>query len=255
MGRRPVLAAAILCTILVSWSFLTSSPAAAADFSRVGVKTGDWVEYSFNTTNGSIFGNWNRFAVVFQNVTGVMAALNFTFFNPDGSENSSYIRSGNVSNSMATVQVQNMSVLEPILFFFLIPAGLSANDPVFDGAPFRINETTTTVAGGTPRTTNHFSASVGDVSTIYLNMSIFWDKPTGLMVRTDLYINGIGWERLTLTSTSLWNNLFFGLAPSTVLLIIGALAALTIVVEWIAFRRGRKGRKPTTPARTTSVQD
>jgi hypothetical protein len=204
MRRRLFLATALFCLILVSSSALISTHAAAPDYSGVAVKTGDSAEYSIATTNSSLFGDIDFGVVVFTNVTGVMVTLNITTYNHSSIKNNSMVLAGNVSDSTATVHIGNMTTKMPILYTYLIPANLSANDPIYDGAPLIINETTTMSISGYTRTVNVLNLTVGGLYGISAIAIIYWDRLSGIVVEGDTYLSETGWINDTLRFTSIW---------------------------------------------------
>jgi hypothetical protein len=246
--RRPFVSTAILCMILVSSSALIFSPAAAADYGKVGVKAGDFAVYSAATTNSSIFGNYSSVVVLFTNVTGVVVTLNATGFKSDGSKVSSVTLTGNVTDSMVTMYVVNTTVNMPILYGYLIPTNLSANDPIFYGAPLTINRTTTMLIGGYNRTVNNLNYTV-EMYSISEALILYWDKLTGILVKSEAYISGTGWINQTLTFASMWMSRG-GLNPPDytweTLLGIGGIIAIVALcaLAWSRTKGRVKGQPP-----------
>jgi hypothetical protein len=225
--KRKLLAAFALLSILLASSALLT-PSKAADYTKIGVKIGDNSTYSFTLVNSTINVRAD-FSSYVKNVTGTLVTLNFTYYNPGGSVNTTLL-----------FGPFNVSTGEGGIGFFLICANLSAHDPVnvLPSVP-SINETVSMVAAGVTRTVNHLNMSIGAT-----RFNVWWDKPTGLMVKLTAIgpasLPGLG--NFTLTSTSLWS--LGGLPITTTTLLIIGVGAIIVVVGVAVVLHGRgKGKK------------
>jgi hypothetical protein len=226
------------------------SSVTATDFSKVGVRTGDWAKYSFVSTNKSMIPSGPE-NLSFTNVTGTMVTLNVTAYNPDGSENSSHVYAGNVSNSMEPLYIPGVgNVSLPILYSFIIPANLSANDPIYDGAAISINDTESLTVANVSRVVNHVNGTSAILGTPYERYNMYWDKQTGIVVVGNAYIIGLNaWINMTLTATSLWHEVsvggpIFGLSLWQLLIIGGVVAVVVCVSVLLLVRRRRRNPTP-----------
>jgi len=174
-----------------------------------GVKSGDIVTY------GNVTGFWQSNAtqlqppaliaeflhvqsihVGVQSVSGsnVSATQTFTFNNGTGPRN--FFLSGNVANGSGN------------LTFWILASGLTAGDPIYNGAGATFNRTDTEFFGGALRQVIRLSF-VANGGNIQLNWA--WDQATGVLVsfETNFFLqNGssssFGFANATITSTSLW---------------------------------------------------
>jgi hypothetical protein len=221
MKKRLLVTLAILSILLVSSALLTSSR--AADYSKLGVKSGDNSTYAFSLVNSTVNLQGTLVANVTE-VTGTNATLSLKYYFANGTLAAAII-----------LGPDNVSTGQGGINFFLICADLSAYDPINLATPLIINETIDMVAAGLTRTVNHLNITM--YATRY---NIWWDKSTGLAVQLTILgpfvLAGLG--NLTLTSTSLWSP--GGLPITTLLLIIGVGAiAVVAAVAIVLHRRGK----------------
>lgn len=215
----------MLSVVLVLSLEVIPSQVVAADFSKVGVKTGTTATYSFSASNSEV----NRVDLNFTSVAGTTVTLSYIWYNPDGSENSSWVDTGDVSTGGGVTAISA----------FLIPSNLSAGDPIFSGSLLTINETVSMFTAGAYRTVNHSNWITTSGS---YRHDLYWDKQTGLMVRLTLRSGSSGGpysQNVTLTSTSPWSA---GLSvdASTLILIGGVVAAVVVAVAAVSLRRRRR---------------
>jgi hypothetical protein len=240
--------------LLVQVAF--STPAVSAtDFSKVGVRSGDWAQYKvsesvnrtlaskMNFPIGSLFSG--RENLVFTNVTGTIVTINITLYNLDGSENSSRVVVGNVSNSLSTQYVKGYGNFTlPIMWENIIPANLSAHDPIYSGASMSINETKPMTVGNVSRVANHVNLTSIINSTTYYKYSLYWDKQTGLMVSVQMYLSSLQlWVNESLIVTSLWQN-SIGVSMVQVLLVGGVIAVVAFASGALVIYRRRRNPSP-----------
>jgi hypothetical protein len=214
---------ALLSILLVSSTILTSS--SAADYTKIGVKTGDNATYSYSLVNSTV----NLQGQVFVNVTkltGTNATLNLKY----------YFSNGTLAASVL-LGPDNVSTGYGGIGFFVACANLSVHDAIYLAAPFNINETVDMVAAGVMRTVNHLN-----ITLVTSRYNIWWDKPTGLMVRINIVGPDVspGLGNFTLTSTSLWSMPAGPAIPTTVILIVGAGAIIVVAAAAIVFYMRRK---------------
>jgi hypothetical protein len=228
---------------------------AATDFSRAGVKSGDWAKYFFTLSNASE--EWRmRETVNFTNVAGNTVTLNLTAYNLDGSKNASIVYVGNVSTSLATVHVPGYGNLTaPMLWQYILPANLSAHDPLFSGGLYIINETIPMMLLNAPRQVNHLNITQTSFFSLTPDeiVNYYWDRQTGVMVLQEEHAFDMSMRsNMTLTDTSLWHQpeaggqgqLVFGLSLLQWLLIGGVAAVIVVASAALVIRRHRRTTMP-----------
>jgi hypothetical protein len=185
----------------------------------VGVKPGDWMEYSVSTTGAPPAAHdvtWARMEIL--DVEGSVLHANITVRNADGVMSSS-VRTFNFTSG----QVQA---------WIIIPANLSPGDTFYDASiPGNVTiegQTQKTVAGAT-RTITHAS-DPGKYKE--------WDKATGMYTET---IDNL--ENYTInayaTTTNMWASQILGLDQTLFYSIIVVIIAVivTAVLVLVVFRR------------------
>jgi hypothetical protein len=246
--RESIVGLALISMILVLSVATFSTRVTATDFSKVGVKSGDWANYLYTMANASTEYTI-RETVNFTNVAGNTVTLNWTVYNINGTKRGSQVFVGNVSTTLATFYVQGFgNMTAPVMFEYIIPANLSAHDPIYSGAPYTINETVPMVVANLSRQVNHLNVTqIAPEYQTLLNMSIniYWDRETGITVAEDLYSPTTSMRNnMTLTSTSLWHQTS-GLTLQQVLLIGGGVIAIAVVVSAVlVIQRHRRKLSP-----------
>jgi plastocyanin len=186
----------LFSTLLVA--SLTVTPSSAVDYTKVGVKVGDWAYYSVadNLTGVpmSININFTVTNIVQSNVTANMA-----FYYTNGTLVYSQTQWGNLSNGNYGTQGQGRF---DVLWFLVVP-NLTTGDMIVINGP-SVNDTGIMVAGGLARSYAYFNSTVDGNSTAFR-----WDQATGIGTQgnitvgsgatTHFYFNWI------LNSTSLWS--------------------------------------------------
>jgi hypothetical protein len=211
--RRSLVYSFVALSILL---FLVAStaPAAAADYTKVGVKVGDtatyWTAMSGSTINKTVF--------LVYGIVGTAFYINYTYFLPNGAVSSQGQLVGDtVTGGMMCA---------------LVAKNLTTNDRIYSGSPIKINDSSVSTFGGVSRIINHARISGG-------SYEYWWDKDTGLIVKVNLYV--VGWLNMTMISTTAWFP-----APSPVpvdnplmlpLLVMGALVAVLLVAIVLVARR------------------
>nr|MDO8098729.1 hypothetical protein [Candidatus Njordarchaeota archaeon] len=209
----------LFLTLLVTVATIT--PARAADYTRVGVKGGDWAKYSFSLTG---YPHGVTMLVKVVNVTAPELFLNMTFYNADGSYNAT------MGGGVFKVSVLDGSGM--FMVFLITAAGLAKDDACYSGFPWIINDTLSHPAAGASRTCNHVVLIVGGKTD-----HVYWDQSTGILVSLQLFV-GLTSLNVTMTSTNLW-------LPDIVTYgIIGGIGAVIVIAAVVLLhRRGGRGRK------------
>jgi hypothetical protein len=176
---------------------LGSLPPYDKRYDNIGVRVGDIADYALNMT-GSIPFTYSGIhlyvrSIFKTNVTFAMAAC--------------YSNGTTIPLAQMTGNVSIGGSMYSPIWSILIPYSLTAGDPIYYGAPYKINETTTLATCGTTRVVNHLTMTS---YSSYLTevMSIYWDKDTGLMVKYSVYMSFSGTiisENMTLSATSVWS--------------------------------------------------
>ena len=151
----------LACILIVLFIFLSLTSATSADLS-VGVKKGDWIEYSVTYTDSPSQGhdvNWARMEVT--DVQGTNISVSITSRYPNGSTE--------VFNS--TLNLATGKLIDD----FIIPANLNAGDTFLDQnlGNVTISRSDQQTYAGAMRTVLHASASEN---------TYVWDKATGVSV-------------------------------------------------------------------------
>ena len=207
--------------LAVALFFILMVPLVEGDVS-VGVKKGDWMEYSVSTTGSPPVAHdvtWARMEIL--DVEGVVLHANITVKNVNG-EVSSSVRSFNFTAG----QVQA---------WIIIPANLGTGDTFYDASiPGNVTiqgQTQKTVAGAT-RTITHASDS---------SKYKEWDKVTGMYTET---VDNLGNYTINAyaTATNMWTPQILGFDPTVFYAIIIVVAAVivTAVLILVVYRRKLK---------------
>lgn len=196
----------MMTTLLVFSAMLTSST--AADYTKVGVKAGDTLDYSVSANIGVPLTGTAHVAVV--GVVGTNVTMTVVFTMTNGTQESLGTIWGNVSNGYSGIGIP--------MFVFMICPNLAAGDAAVidsEGSSFLvINGTTTMVAAGASRQVNYILESFdmrtappagGQLAPIppQVYVGMYWDKLTGVTAQCITNLGG-DWMNFTLTSTSLW---------------------------------------------------
>ena len=190
--KRPKMTLAILSVLLLSSLILSSftvTTCKAEDYTRVGVKVGDWAHYSIDTNMTS--SHWDFLNLTVTNIDRSNVTINLVLYN---------------STNQNTVDLTG-NLTSGGIWGNLVSANLTKGDPLWIGSPYLINDTSTLIAGGKARVCNHLDF------TQYLlfftdEEDLYWDKATGILVRyNDISSTGSGHDQVgyTLISTSLWS--------------------------------------------------
>ena len=214
--------ALILASIIISVSIM-ASPALASDTPSVGVKEGDWIEYSINVTGGTPPPKLkiDSFKIEVLDVEDTAIQANFTIKFLNGTFYSAVWKYNFTEGNTGG--------------WTIIPANLNVGDTFYDdfkpGNVTVMGEEQKTVAGST-RTITHASDSKREIKE--------WDKATGVFTYAIEHP-----KNLTLTATAVATNMwspqpagvdltvFYGLT------IAGAVLAVLSMALIVSRRKGR----------------
>jgi major membrane immunogen (membrane-anchored lipoprotein) len=197
-------ALALLALVLASSAIVASSQ--AADYTKIGVKAGDYMEYYAQLSHSG----YDRMKLEVTKVNGVILNVTSSGYWSNGTVLWSNPDSGNVSTGY---------------FDFLLCAGLQRGDPPYAGSPDHFNDTLQMDIAGATRTVNELP--LGD--SVW-----YFDQASGFMVKA---IGPAGSDNFTAISTNLWGQV----NPTVVVLIVGATVAVVLVgVAAILLRRRAK---------------
>lgn len=189
MKRKLACIFAVMATLLIL-SSSTTPIVSAANYSAVGVRTGDRQVYSYKTNMGGSINNVTIFTVYILGVTGTQISFVRNYNYPNGSYYGSDSYTENVSQWVFGKHV----------WLILIPANLSVNDPIQSGAPYKVNQTFSATFAGVSRTVSNVSFMSAGKS-----CSKEYDKATGIFLYSNLYLGSNQWENISLISTTLWS--------------------------------------------------
>ncbi|WXG44159.1 MAG: hypothetical protein WED04_09010 [Promethearchaeati archaeon SRVP18_Atabeyarchaeia-1] len=226
MNKSRIYGLVLLSALLVGAA--VSTPAQGAVYG-VGVKPGDWAEYSESVSlvSGSV-----KVRVDVTTVSGTTVNLTETFYDAQGHVAYSLKLSGDLASYSGFLT----------LMFFLIPANLTQGDPISPGSPIVINQTIPVAVAGTERNCNLLSMGASFQGNT-VSEDIYWDQLTGILVEMSAEMSSISGsysETLMMTSTSLWS-VDYG-ALGTVVLVGAAFAVglLAVVIPVVVIRSRRK---------------
>jgi len=188
----------------------------------VGVKPGDWMEYSVSTTGTPPEGHdvtWARMEIL--DVEGTVLHANITVRNVDGTVSSS-VRQFNFTSG----QVQA---------WIIIPANLSPGDTFYDAfipGDVTIQGQEQKIVAGASRTITH-----ANDSSKYKE----WDKATGMYTETIDKLANYTIDAYA-TTTNMWTPQILGLDQTifyAIIIVVVAVIVVTVLVL-VVFRRKRK---------------
>ena len=213
---RKKLACAMMALLTLFMLSTAYAPAAGVVYAT-GAKAGTIANYSYEQTN------FTAGYSVSIHVTSV-SSTTITF------EKDEYNYGGSLNNTHTlTYDVTNVASYSPIWF---LPANLTTHDVLPGFTIWWINGTTSGYSiGGATWTANHMSGLVSGI-----NVTAYWDKPTGLILKWS-YRNSFGLS-INLTLTSLGSP-SAGL-PSNLILIGGGAVVVIIVLAAVVLVRRRK---------------
>jgi hypothetical protein len=175
-------------------------------YNNVCIRPGDIADYAVSAT-GNVPANLSetRLLLYAASVVGTNVTFGSSLTYPNGTTVTKGEMTGNVSIGG--------SVFGTPIWEYLIAYNLTVGDRIYWGAPYMINDTTTTATCGVTRVVNHLGLSSSFTSS-YLNytelLNMYWDKNTGLMVKYEVQlITSPSLQsfsaNVTLISTSVWS--------------------------------------------------
>lgn len=198
-------------------------PLQAANYTKVGVKNGDWVSYSYSVSSPTIGSVSGSARIDITQVSGTQVAVSYQVTYSGHSATLTY--TGDISTGSGNI------------CSFVIAANLTAGDPLYIGAAITINQTISMNIASAQRTVNYVTLSVSGTS-----LSLYFDKVTGLLLKESLISSGTS-ITIEATSTSAFS------ADLSSLLIIGGIGvgvvALVLVII-VAYRLSRRKRQAET---------
>ena len=205
--------------VLVLVSGLAS--AASADLS-VGVKKGDWIEYTITTTGMPSEGHdidWSRMEVTDIQGTTIIVYITSRFIN------------GSTENFNSTLNLKTGHLIDD----FIIPANLNAGDKFIDDRQGNITLTSAeqhTYAGAV-RTVLHASTSEN---------SYVWDQATGVSVEANSVLPEYTMHTIV-ESTNMWQSTQ-GLDMTFLILVavIVVTAIIAVVLFAVRYRKKKQAR-------------
>ncbi len=188
----------------------------------VGVKVGDWIEYTVSTTGTPVVGHDLKYAKMeIVQVNGTQIWANVISETPNGTW-SSVIRTFDLA--VGNVQA-----------WVIIPANLNPGDTFYDvflNSTVTIQgEKTVTVAGAT-RTITY-------VDTPQRHKE--WDKATGMFIQTSDYLSNYT-VNANITATNLWTQQILGLDQTIFYTVIGVIIVVIVAIVAVAVIMSRRKR-------------
>jgi hypothetical protein len=184
----------LFSTLLVS--SLTVTPSRAVDYTKVGVKVGDWAYYNFSENITLAPAGTTNVNMSITNIQGSNVTARLVYYYANRSVSYTTGLEGNISSGQYNTSM-------PVLAFYLLVPNLTTNDSVYSGAPYKINSTGVMVSGGLARQYVYANITVGGN-----NQRGYYDQATGINDAFNASGPGFGghyqfgWR---LNSTSLWS--------------------------------------------------
>jgi hypothetical protein len=212
---------------LVFFLAAASNPVQGVTYASVGVKKGDWAEYSVNYPGIPFL---SRIRIDITSVSGSVVAFNETWYNTNGNVSQKFLLSFDITKPLTSYD----------LAFSLISTNLTAMEPTCPGSDLMINSTRLMFFAGANRSCNvcYVNSNYGSHT---LSGYYIWDQATGLFLAYNLtseFSNGGYTETEKIISTDLWP------APSgitavgtTALIVIGVTTAAIAVTFFVAATR------------------
>ena len=215
---------AITLTFLIS---MLVSATASAEIS-VGVKKGDWIEYTVATVTGippSPYPTWIKFD--FQSVEGSIVTVKATMNMSDGTQNTQTMQANIATGSSGLV---------------VIPAELKKGDTLYrefmGGYTLTIGGVETRTYADASRTVVYTNGSQYDVTP-----TVYWDQATGVLVEaSSRYGQGDCTVNMKAVATNMWQAQLIDSTVFLVILIV-ILVVMGIVVAAAFFVVERKNKR------------
>lgn len=180
----------------------------------VGVKPGDWIEYSISYTGSPLdsYPKWIRFDIIDVQGTNITTDLEIERLDGRSDKNSG---------------IFNLETGVPDLL--IIPAGLDVGDDFYheDFGKNNITRIQYFTFAEAKRTL---------VSAHIENIALLWDKSTGVLVQSIQYENNFN-QTLSAEKTNMWQAQIFGLDPLIFYVLVLAVVVLIIVITLFLYRK------------------
>jgi hypothetical protein len=212
--RLSLVSALVLTLFLVSTTLAISR---AADYTNVGVKSGDWVAYSYTMTSSSTGSVSGTARVDITQVIGTYVMLTFKVTYSGYTVTQSY--NGDISTNSGGICA------------YVIAAGLNAGDPLYMNAPMAINETKSVDIAGASRTVNCYEIGMSGTS-----VEMWYDQGTGMLLKDSLVSPTLSITVIATSSSAFPENL-------AALLVIGGGAAILVLVAVVVLAVSRHRRR------------
>ncbi len=215
MRRSLVYPFVVLSILLVLVA--STTPAVAADYTKVGVKVGDTATYRTAMSSSTV----NKTVFLIYGIVGTSFYINYTYFLPNGTVfNQGQLVGDTVTGGMLDV---------------LVAKNLTTNDSIYSGSPIKINDSSVLTFAGVSRIINHARILDG----LY---EFWWDKDTGLIVKMNF--GSTPWLNITMISTTAWFPMarpgLFDNPLMLPLLVMSALVVVLLVAIAVVARRKRR---------------
>ncbi len=207
------------------------TPISAVTYTSIGVAPGSSSVYS-EKFSASVSTTENKMVISIASLFAPLVTQNITY----------YLSNGLISRHQSiTVDVSGTSnyfAMEGI-----IAANLTADDPIYPTAPYKINDTSTMTVAGASRTINHFKQGGPFNPTTDYWLEDWWDKATGITVKFNLWFPGSpgAWQNVTMVSTTAWlPSATESAFSSTSLITIGVVGIVALVIGYLAGGHGKR---------------
>jgi hypothetical protein len=229
MKRRSMYVFTAIAALLILTPASTPT-VTAADYQAIGISAGDTAIYEYTLTTGAPYDQINRTATLFLGLNGA----NVTFMRSYNYLNGSYFSSDQYTENITTY------VPSGRLWRRLIPANLNVDDPLQIGSPYKVNQTFSATFAGASRTIINASFLSSAVSCCKQ-----YDRSTGILIRSILYLGSGDWENITLMSTTAWppSAPAQGMFNTTTIIAIAGVGVVALAVGYLVGRSGKKKKK------------
>lgn len=220
----------IYSLVLLSALFMSTAISTTAQgvTYNVGVKPGDWAEYSETLSLSSLS---VRVRIDIVAVSGTTVTLNETLYNTNGSVAFRFQFSGDIASPLGMLY----------LGMNLIPANLAAGDALSSGSPYVINETVPMTIANSQRSCNHVAIH-SNIQSNSVSIDYYWDQVTGILVKEAVSYSGASGSystTITMTSTDLFTA-GLGAMGTLVLGVVGVAVGVLMVVILVVTVRSRR---------------
>jgi hypothetical protein len=195
----------------------------------VGVRSGDWIEYDFQESNGE---DEYTQRIDFVNVSGAALTLSITNTLPSGEE----LTPQSLSIDLTTSEDSWISYPLVSARALIVPNGTSVGDYVYLG--FFGNETivgqTTGTYADVDRTVVYANFSFQLTGTVGNQYTFYWDKQTGVLVEATNSYESLSLWSLSTVDTSMWIG---GIGWWFWVIVVGVVAGGILSTKWNVIRK------------------